>query len=145
MSKHQLACRVIERARRFVTQEHFGTFRDRARNSHALLFATGKLCRKVIETFSQTDHAQRFLGIHRVFGNLGHQRHVLKGRKAWDQVIELEHKTNVLAAESRESRIACRRQVVITVQDLARLSEYPALPGYSVAWTFRSPTVQGPR
>ena len=55
---------------------------------------------------------------HRRFGDLGDQRHVLLGREARDQIVELEYESDMLAPVLRERRLVGARQVDVPVQHL---------------------------
>jgi hypothetical protein len=61
----------------------------------------------------EPDEAESLLRAHRMLGNLGHKRDVLVGREARDQIVELEHETNVLSAIVCEAPILKGRQFQI--------------------------------
>src|SRR5690606_6977969 len=92
---------------------------DRAGNRHPLLLSPGKLRWKVVNSLAQPDEFQRFLWRHRIPGDLGHERDVLTRGQAWNQVIELEHETNMVPPVTRQFRIGCRRQILIPIMHRA--------------------------
>ena len=86
----------IERAGRLVAEQHLGPLGDGARDGDTLLLAAGELRRKMMHAAFQADERKRFVRAHRVIGNLRHQRDVLVGGEARDQIIELEHEPDML-------------------------------------------------
>ena len=52
-------------------------------------------------------------------GNFRYQRHILYCSETGDEVVELKHEADMLAPKPRESRIACRGEVVVQVMNLA--------------------------
>ena len=77
-----------------VAQENLGTLGDRARDRDALLLATRKLRREVVQAVGEIDHRERLLGRHRVAADFRDERHVLPGGQARDQVVGLENKAH---------------------------------------------------
>ena len=118
-AEHEPARFRVERARRFVAQEHVRSFRDRAGDGHALLFAAGELRRKVIETIAEADERECLFGAHRVGRDVGHERNVLPSGEARDEIVELEDEPDVLAAVLREGAIVRGDEVVIAKPDHA--------------------------
>jgi hypothetical protein len=84
-----------------------------------LLFAAGKLGWKVIEPLAQPDQSQCIRRGHRVLDELGDEGDVLARRQARNEVVELEHETNVAPAVRRQCRLVGRRQVLTRIDDLA--------------------------
>ena len=54
-----------------------------------------------------------------MLGDLGDERHVLARRQARDQVVELEHEADVLAAIAGQLALVGADQVVVAEDDLA--------------------------
>ena len=52
----------------------------------------------MIEAIAQTDHFQRFLWRHRVFGNFGDQRDIFAGGQRRHEIVKLEHEADRIAA-----------------------------------------------
>src|SRR5690606_22078580 len=59
------------------------------------------------------------LGPHGVVGDLAHQRHVLTGGEARDQVVELEHEADVAATVLRQATVVRGREVLVAVPERA--------------------------
>ena len=97
----------VEVAGRLIGEDHFGFGHERPGDADALLLTAGHLARIVVEAMSQTDpceHATRrtfalFLG-----HSAEHQRHrhVFQRGQIGQQVVRLEHESEMLLAESRQ-------------------------------------------
>ena len=81
--QHQNAGLHVERTGRLVAQQHVGTLGHGSGNRHALLLAARHLGRKVIDPIRQIDQRQRFVGFHRIAGDLGDQRRRFRGPSGW--------------------------------------------------------------
>ena len=62
---------------------------------------------------------QCFLRLHRVARNFGDDRDVFQSGQTRDQVVELEHETDMVAPVARQFAFAGPGQILIPVQDLA--------------------------
>ena len=109
----------IERAGRLVAQQHGRILGDGARDRHPLLFAAGQLGREMVEPVAQPHQPQRLFRAHRRGRNFGHRSDVLACGEAGNQVIELEHEADVLAAKTREFGFGRAGQHVVEITHLA--------------------------
>ena len=104
--QHQNARVHVERPGRLVAQQHGRVLGDGPGDRHALLLAAGKLRRKVVLAARPDSPAPSasvgFIGFER---DVGHQRHVFAGRQAGNQIVELKHEADVLAAIARQGRV----------------------------------------
>jgi len=80
----------------------------------------------VIEAIAEPDELERLGGIHRVVGDLGDERDVLARRQARDQVVELEHEPDVVAAVHRQLVGIGVGQILAAIGDLARGADVEA-------------------
>ena len=97
-----------------------GVFRQRARDGHALLFATGKLRREVVHAVRQAHLRKHFGRVKRVRADLACQLNVLKRREVLHQVVELEHEADVQAAVLRQLLLVERADFAPVKHDRAR-------------------------
>ena len=105
--RHDLLRRgAVERARRFVGEDHLGVADQRARDGHALLLAARQLVGHEGLAIRQPDHVQELLGA--VVALLAadalvveRQRDVFRGVLEWQQVEGLEHEPQQLVAQPR--------------------------------------------
>src|SRR5512143_2861709 len=108
----------IEGARRLVAEHDLRVFRDGARYRDALLLAARELCREMVEPVRETDDGEGLLGFHGITRDLCHHRDILPRCEAWDQVIELEHETNMEPAVLRELLLRGPSEVFAAVSHL---------------------------
>ena len=66
------------------------------------------------------DQPERVDRVHRRFGDLGHQCHVLTCRETRDQIVELEHEADMLPAKAGDLAVILHGEVVIEEVDGAR-------------------------
>src|SRR5262245_38179465 len=92
----------IKRPGRLIAQQNFRLFCDRSCDRYPLLFATGKLRWKMIQSRAEIHHMQRFLRRHGIARYLSDQRYVLARSQTRDQIVELENKTNRITAIAGE-------------------------------------------
>ena len=118
--EHDDAGADVERAGGFIAEEHFGAFRDRARDGHALLFAAGKLRGEMVHPRREAHEIERGLGRHRVPRDLGDEADVFAGGEARDKVVELKNETHGIAAVEGEFVFVSAREVGAAVTQLAR-------------------------
>src|SRR5204863_6655774 len=90
---------------RLVRYEQHGLREQRARDRHALLFAAGKLIRKVTRARLKSELAQQSAGaIERLLAfhprDPPRHRHVFDGREFRQQVMKLKHEADVAIAEA---------------------------------------------
>ncbi len=100
--QHLLPRVVIQRARRLIAQQDLRILGHRTRDRHTLLLATRQLRRKIIHTVSEPHVRQRLHRIHGIGHDLRGQFHVLPGRQIGDQIVELEHETDVRTPIGRQ-------------------------------------------
>jgi hypothetical protein len=112
--KDELAGLVIECVRRLITEQDIGSFGDGTRDGHTLLFATGKLGRKVVKTIRESYERKSLLRVIRVDGNFADQRDIFENSKARDQVVELKYKTDMLTPIARQFCIVGPDEIVVT-------------------------------
>ena len=117
--ENRLAGLVVQCARGLVAEQKLGIFCQCTRNRHALLFAAGKLGGEIAHPVAQPHHLQCLGGIKRVLADLVCQLHVLKRGQAGDQVIELEHETDVMPAIEGQLSLGELADVFALEQDLA--------------------------
>jgi hypothetical protein len=67
----------------------------------------------MIEPMPEPHQRQGFIGAHRMRGDFGDQRHVLAGREAGDQIVELEDKADMFATIARQFAVAGISEIVI--------------------------------
>src|SRR6266566_2943148 len=84
-------------ARRLIAQQHIRPFGDGARNRYSLLLSARELRRKVVHPLREANDSKALFRLHRIGRNFRHELDVLQSRQAWDQVVKLEHKTNMFA------------------------------------------------
>ena len=85
---------------------------------------------EVVQSVRQADHLQCVLGSHRVRGDLAHERDVLPGREARDEVVELEDEADGLPPIVRELRVVGVAEVLLLIAERARGG--PIEPAYDV-------------
>ena len=107
----------VERPGRLVAQQHVGPLGDRPRDRHALLLAAGQLRREVVQPLAQADQLAAPPRAASGRGDLGDQGDVLARGQAGDQVVELEHEADVLAAVAGQRGVVGGGQVVVAVAD----------------------------
>src|SRR5699024_3011066 len=88
-------------------------------DGHALLLSAGELGGKMIGTVTQLHNIKGFLRRHRIISNLGDDLHVFEGRKAGDQVIELEDKSHIMPPVAGKLSLRGLGQVLITVENFS--------------------------
>jgi hypothetical protein len=111
--EHEDAGLAVQRSRRFVAQQDVGALGDCPGNGNALLLAARQLGREVMQSLPQADEHQRIFRGHRIERDFSHQRHVLEGREAGDQVVELEYEADVLTPVPRQAVVIQPGQLVI--------------------------------
>jgi hypothetical protein len=105
---------VTSRTIRVVAQQHVRPLGDGPRDGDALLLTAGELGGEMVEPMAEPHQLQRRHRVHRVLGDLGHQRHVLAHREVGDQVVELEHEADMLAPITRQPGLAGADQRMVT-------------------------------
>jgi hypothetical protein len=111
--QHDLAGIIIECSGRLVAQQNIRRFDDGSGDGDALLFAAGKLRRKMIEPLGQPDQGQRRARVERLIGDFVHQRDVFEYREARNQIVELEHEADMLAPVARQFRVVGINEIVV--------------------------------
>ena len=91
-----LARFVIECARGLVAQQKLRVFRDGAGDSHTLLFAARKLRGEVVHAMREPHLGQHVDRPKGVAANLARELHIFERGKILHQVIELEHKADIV-------------------------------------------------
>ncbi len=102
--EHQDAGAEVERAGRLVAEQQRRALGHGARDGHALLLAARELGGEVVQPVAEADQRQRVLGVERVVGDVGDERHVLARGEAGDEVVELEDEADVLAPVAASAR-----------------------------------------
>jgi len=74
---------------------------------------------KVLHPSFETNHRKGLVRPHRMLGNLGHQRDVFIRGQTGDQVIELEHETDVAASIASQSTVVQICQLEVPEKHLA--------------------------
>ena len=82
--EHDDARGDVEGAGRLVAQQDRRPLGDGARNRHALLLAARELRRKMVAPRCEIDQLQRRLRRHRVVGDLGDERDILRAPSGWE-------------------------------------------------------------
>ena len=93
---------VVQRAGGLIAQKELWVFGKGPGNGDALLLAAGELGREVVHPVCQAHLGQHRGGIQRMAADLGSQLHILFGGQVLHQVVELEHKADVIAAVARQ-------------------------------------------
>jgi hypothetical protein len=109
----------VQGAGGLVAQQNIRPLRDRARDGDPLLLATRQFGGKMIHAFFEPDQRQRLIGPHRMVGNLGDQGYVLVCREAGDEIVELEHEADMVAAIARQSAVVEGGEVGIAEEEAA--------------------------
>src|SRR6516162_3269191 len=102
---------------RLVAQQNIRPLRNRARDCYPLLLPTRKLGGEMVHTLLEPDQRQCLVGPHRIVRDLGDQSYVLVGRQAGDEIVELEHKADVIAAIAGKAAIVEACEVGAVEQD----------------------------
>ena len=92
----------VERGGRLVQNEYARVFQEHAGNGYALLFASGKLTGEVVHTVLKAHFAHGSSCVQRIPAYLRCQFYVFQCGEVLHQIIELKHKTHVIAAVSGE-------------------------------------------
>ncbi|MNS16645.1 hypothetical protein D3C72_482990 [compost metagenome] len=95
---------AVQRARRFIGQNHLPAVHQRAGNTHSLLLAARELRWLIIDTLGQTQTRQQRMGALKAllaFHTGIHRRdfHVLRRRQMRKQMVALEDKAKVFTAQ----------------------------------------------
>src|SRR5437763_2294406 len=98
---------AVKRGSWFVGENGGGIGDDGARDRDALLLTAAKLKRQRVGLLLEADHLQRlarpFPGLAAaLLADIQRQLHVLHSAQRWEQVIGLEHKSNMVAPYLRE-------------------------------------------
>jgi hypothetical protein len=120
-SKYMLAGSVIQIAGRLIGQQQFGGSDKRPRHRDPLLLASRHFAHFVIHPVRQTDALQhlprgrrRFLST--VAADEPRHHRVLKRRKLRQQMVELEHETDVTVSESCQFERSPPKDVLVFEQ-----------------------------
>ncbi len=114
--EHQNASMDIESAGRFIAKKHGGIFGDGTSDGHTLLLATGKLSRKVVLPGREFHQCQGIARVHGVGGDICDERHVLARGEAGNEVVELEHETDMIASIAGEAGVVEFRKLLTAVE-----------------------------
>ena len=110
--KHLLRGLGIQVARGLIGQHQQRVVHQRPRNRHPLLHAAGKLGRFLVQRTRQPHGGQQFArtlavtGADHAVGHQGWQRHILQRAEGGQQMVELKHKAQLLAAQQGQLLIA---------------------------------------
>ncbi len=74
----------------------------------------------MIHAVTQAHQFERFLGSHRCLGNFGHRGNVFPRGQAGNQVVELEHEADVMAAVTGQFPVIGGTQLHVAITHLAR-------------------------
>ena len=112
----------VEAARRLIGQDDIGTVDQGTGHCHTLLFTSRKFIGLMLCTVGESHHAKEFLGcIEGIRATApcdeGRNHDVLYGCEFWQELVELEHKTNVLVAEGRERLFLQGQHICAAYQD----------------------------
>src|SRR5262249_50924847 len=97
----------VEVAGGFVRQKNRRLHHECAGDSNTLLFTTGELCRIVVRTIAQTNTVEEITSPLRLLGmavpaEFGRQKHVFQSIERRNQLVSLEYKPNLSAAQHGE-------------------------------------------
>ena len=109
----------IERTGRLVTKQDFRLLGNGTGDRDSLLLATGELSRKVIHSLGQADQLEGLSRVQRGLGDFSDQGDVFARGEAGDEIIELEHESDVVATEPGELPLAVACNVFATVENAA--------------------------
>jgi hypothetical protein len=73
----------------------------------------------VIQPGFEPHESEGLLRTYRGAGNIGHQSDILPGRQTGDEIIELKHKSHILAPKAGQGRVISRGQIPVAKQYLA--------------------------
>ena len=97
-----LARHIVQGARGLVAEEELGVLGQGPGNGHPLLLAARELGREVAQPLPQAHVPQDLLGGEGILADLGGQLHILQGGQVLHQIVELEHKPDVVPAVKGE-------------------------------------------
>ena len=100
--QHRFACRVIERACRFIAQEQLWILCKCTRDRDSLLLSARKLRREIVHTVPKSNLFKNFLRIKRLTTYLHRKFHVFLSRKIRHEIIELEYKSYIFTPIFRQ-------------------------------------------
>jgi hypothetical protein len=105
-ANHGFFVGFVEISRWFVGKNKLGMIDERAGDGDALLFAAGKLRRKMQEAFAQADASKGFGGLMFIRGavKILREHDVFNRGEIRDEVKLLKDKTDFLGAKTREAR-----------------------------------------
>ena len=93
-----LAGDIVESTGGFITKKKLRVLCKSTGDCNTLLFTAGKLSRKVIHSFRKANFVKNRLRVKGIFANLGSKLDIFLCGKVLDKVIELENKSDIVAA-----------------------------------------------
>jgi len=105
----------IERAGGFIAEQDIGTLGDGTGDGDALLFAAGELSGEMVGSRSEADEFEGFIGAHGVPGYFRDQPDVFTGSQTGDEVVELKHEADDIAAVGGDAFFAGAADVPIAI------------------------------
>lgn len=105
----------IEGAGGFIAEQNVGAFGDGAGDGDALLFAAGELGGEMVGSRSEADEFEGFVGTHGVPGYFRDQADIFAGGETGDEVVELKHKANDIAAVGGDAFFAGAADVPVAI------------------------------
>ena len=113
--EHRYAGAHVQGTGGFVAQQHVGVLGYGAGDGHALLLAARELRREMVQPGLKAHQGQGFGRVHGIVRDVGDECHVLAGREAGDEVVELEDEPHGLAAVGGQGFLVGVGQVLATV------------------------------
>ena len=114
-----LAGLIVKRTGRFVAQQKPRPFGQRTCDGHALLLAAGELGGEILHPLAEADLPQNFVCRDGIFTKLARDLHVFQRRHIGQQIIELEHKADLMAAVGRQLPTVKPRHILARQQHMA--------------------------
>ena len=114
-----LAGVVVQGAGGLVAEQKLWVLGQGPGDGHPLLLAAGELSREVGKACFQS-HLPEHLGrIQRVAADLRGKLHIFQGRQVGNQIVELENKSNIIAAVGGQLALVERRNLLAVQDDFA--------------------------
>ena len=117
--KDLLAGLVVKRAGRLVAQQKPRPFGQRTRDGHALLLAAGELGGEVLHPLAEADLPQHLVRRDGVLAELARDLHVFQRCHVGKQIIELEHKADLMPAVGRQPFAVKPRHILARQKHMA--------------------------
>src|SRR6056297_3013469 len=116
--KNQHTSGRIQSSGRLIAKKYFRSFGNSPGDGNPLLFTTGKLRGKMVYAVLQSNQLKSVFGRHRMGRNLGDCRNIFPRGQAWNEIVKLEHETNMLTAVAGQFAVSGCTEINIPIPDL---------------------------